>query len=391
MAKGRRITEIEGLRALLAFWVFACHAILYAGYPSSLPGPAELLRAAWHAVDLFVIITGFSMWFALDHSKDRYWTYLGKRFFRLYPVFMLLFLVAIPIGYVEIAGAKLLGQPTASVESWFSNIWKHLALHAVMLHGVIPKASEPSGAPWAFLPPAWFVSYVWQFYLVAPLLFLLDKSRGRFIVLGLICTATVWFRHYLPEVGTGAFLPFHIEYLFIGACSYRIYKFFAEGGHRIPFPLSAAALVLVLLLFPEFKLLFMPDELFLKKNEWWLPLSLWALFFAMILDIHFGRRDVLTRVLERFFNSRFMQHAGRLSYSFYLVHALVMVVIRTGIAMRYPDIERLPLALWLAVLGFPVAYGISIGLFNGIERGGARLGKGLMAPSEDGLAVEASE
>ena len=219
---------------------------------------------------------------------------------------------------------------------------------------------------------------MWQFYLVAPLLFLLNKSRSRFIGLGLICTATVWFRHYLPEVGTGAFLPFHIEYLFIGACSYRLFKLLAERGGRIPVPLTAIVLVLSLILFPQFKLLFMPDVLFLNKSEWWLPLSIWALFFAMLLDMHFGKKDAATKVLAAFFNSRFMQHAGRISYSFYLVHALVMVVIRVGIAKIFPEIGKLPLALGMAVLTFPVAYGLSILLFKGVEQGGARLGKRLM-------------
>lgn len=378
-----RISEIEGLRAVLAFWVFACHAILYAGYPSKLPGPAELLRAAWHAVDVFIIIAGFSMWFALDHSRDRYFVYLGKRFFRLYPLFILLFLIAIPIGHVEMAGAQILGQQTGTVESWFSNVWKHIGLHAVMLHGVIPKASEPSGAPWAFLPPAWFVSYVWQFYLVAPLLFMLNRSRGRFVVFGLICASTVWFRHYLPEVGTGAFLPFHIEYLFVGACSYRIFKWFQNSGFRLPVPVCALVLVFVLLLFPQVKQLFMPDILFLTKCDWWLPLSIWGLFFATLLDVHFGRTDAVSRGISRFFNCRFMQHAGKISYSFYLVHALVMVVIRTGIAKVFPNIGKLPLCLAMTVLAFPIAYGLAILLFNGVEQGGARLGKRLMVQKKE--------
>lgn len=375
--RSNRITEIEGLRALLALWVFCCHIILYSGYPAKLPGPAELLRAAWHAVDLFVILAGFSMWAALDRSKDRYFTYLGKRFFRLYPVFIVLFLIAIPIGRIEIAGAQALGQSTAEVDSWFQNIWPNIGLHAVMLHGVIPKAAFPPNAPWAFLPPAWFVSFVWQFYLIAPFMFLLNRSRGRFAGLGLICAAVVWFRHYLPEVGTGAFLPFHIEYLFIGALSYNVFKLFTEREWTLPFPLTAGALVLVLLMFPQFKQLFLSDTLFLDKSEWWLPVSMWIVFFAMLMDVHFGKLDGVSQALRRFFNSRFMQFTGQISYSFYLAHALVIVMIRTAVAALNPEIARLPLALLLTVLSFPVAFGVAVLLFRYVELSGAELGKKL--------------
>ena len=378
--KGTRITEIEGLRAVLALWVFFCHVILYCGYPRVLPGPIELFRAAWHAVDIFIIIAGFAMWYALDHSNDKYFRYLGKRFFRLFPLMFLLFLVAIPIAKLEMEGAAILGQ-TASVtniQSWFDNMWAHIGLHAVMLHGVIPKASSPSGAPWAFLPPAWFVSYVWQFYLVAPFLFMLNKSQAKFITLGFGCATIVWFRHYLPPVGTGAFLPFHIEYLFIGACSYKLFKLFADHQWRIPFPLTGFALMATLLLFPQIKDIFLWDELDLNKDHWWLPLSFWAIFFCVVLDSHFGKLDWVSKALRSFLNSKAMQWVGTVSYSFYLVHALVQVTVRWAIVKQNPEISQLNLAMLIIGISMPISLALAAPLFKYVELGGAKLGKKIM-------------
>jgi len=78
-----------------------------------------------------------------------------------------------------------------------------------------------------------------------------------------------------------------------------------------------------------------------------------------------------------------MQHAGKISYSFYLVHALVIVVMRAGIAKFFPDVGKLPLCLGMAVLAFPLAYGLSILLFNFVEQGGARLGKRIMIQKKE--------
>jgi len=375
---GKRITEIDGLRGFLALWVFVCHSILYANYPTKLPGPLEFWRAAWHAVDLFVIITGFSMWFLLDHTKERYLTYLGKRFFRLYPVYIVLFLIGIPVALLEFKGNELLGQPVANLQSWFSNLWKHIGLHAVMLHGVVPKTAAPPEATFAFLPPAWFVSYVWQFYLVAPLLFLFNRSHGRFIFYGLLCAATVWFRNNLPQVPVGAFLPFHIEYLFYGALSYKIVKACSEREIKIPVPLTAGAVVLSLLLFPQYKQLFLPTTIFLAKSDWWLPVSLWLIFFSMLLDVHFGKLDIVSNALSRWINSKPMQFFGRISYSFYLVHALVIVSVRTLVAMKYPELSKAGWLAVLVVLSFPASLGLSVVLHRWVEIPGAKLGKRMM-------------
>jgi peptidoglycan/LPS O-acetylase OafA/YrhL len=112
---------------------------------------------------------------------------------------------------------------------------------------------------------------------------------------------------------------------------------------------------------------------------------MWTIFFAMLLDVHFGKTDAVSRLLARFCNTPFMQHTGKISYSFYLVHALVMVVIRTGIAKLFPEIGKLSLCLSMTVMAFPIAYGLSIVLFKGVEQGGARLGKRIMTRKQEKL------
>jgi peptidoglycan/LPS O-acetylase OafA/YrhL len=73
-----------------------------------------------------------------------------------------------------------------------------------------------------------------------------------------------------------------------------------------------------------------------------------------------------------------MQFTGQISYSFYLVHALVIVIVRTAVATLNPEITRLPLALLLSVLSLPVAFGVAVLLFRYVELSGAELGKKLM-------------
>src|SRR4029077_5012932 len=93
-----RMLPVEGLRAYLALWVLGSHALWVAGYrPDALVGLPKLIGLGGDAVDLFIIISGFVIMLSLDNQRETYLQFVVRRFFRLFPVFIVLFVVAIPL------------------------------------------------------------------------------------------------------------------------------------------------------------------------------------------------------------------------------------------------------------------------------------------------------
>ena len=83
----KRLTEIEGLRGYLAWWVVAGHIVAFSGKPE-LPGALGLLNQGPLAVDVFIVISGFVICFLLDSQWERYGIFILRRALRLLPLFL---------------------------------------------------------------------------------------------------------------------------------------------------------------------------------------------------------------------------------------------------------------------------------------------------------------
>src|SRR5262245_31635660 len=86
-----RLGAVEGMRAYLALWVVVCHAMWASGYePAMLSGLPSVLRQGDLAVEVFVIISAFVIFLLLDTKKLTFGSFIVRRFFRLFPLFIVL-------------------------------------------------------------------------------------------------------------------------------------------------------------------------------------------------------------------------------------------------------------------------------------------------------------
>lgn len=88
----RYIKELEGLRGLMAIWVVLGHSL------AALPiinkhVPPTLLNS--YAVDVFIILSGFVIFFMIDNKKQSYPQYIIQRFFRIFPLYLLILAVSV--------------------------------------------------------------------------------------------------------------------------------------------------------------------------------------------------------------------------------------------------------------------------------------------------------
>jgi peptidoglycan/LPS O-acetylase OafA/YrhL len=216
---------------------------------------------------------------------------------------------------------------TGLVESWWANIHLNIPLHLLMLHGAVPEVLV-ARAPEAFLVPAWSVSLEWQFYLVAPLAYAWAVSARSYRLIALcgLCLVLIWAaQHVLPGVSYGAALPFHLELFVLGAASYFIYQRWL--AHQLPntsFPISCC---LALFLFWR------------SGHEWSLiPIGLWIAFMGLLLE---PPSSFSSRLLSPLLTNPFLLYLGRISYSLYLSHILVIIVIQHALLTWAPDLSQM--------------------------------------------------
>ena len=364
---------LEGLRAYLALWVLIGHALWESGYrPQALSGLSKLILSGEYAVDLFIIISGFVIFLSLDKQRETYQQFIVRRFFRLFPVFIVLFAFAIPLSQLSMWNVTLASTYLApedvdrligTLGSWWENIQWHLPLHLVMLHGLVPEVLL-ANAPAAFLIPAWSVSLEWQFYLVAPLAYALAVSSRPFNRLGLCAVCLALFmaaRYLLPSVTHSAALPFQVEFFFLGAASYFVYR--QLSGRVLPDILFPVACSLAVFLFV------------LSDNSWPLiPIVLWVVFLGLILE---HPASFSSRLVSPLLTNPFVRYLGRISYSMYLSHALVIIMMQHALLMWVPQLIQMVHAGVLLACTTVATIAVSAGLYRFLETPGIQAGRAL--------------
>ncbi len=367
-----RIEPIEGIRGLLAFWVYINHIIGHAGI-SSLPDGWRFLRGGGYAVDVFVVISGFVIFYLLDHRSQPYLPYLVRRFFRLWPLFIVLYFVSMPFALTSahnmaqvdhLYGSTVSPAVSKMIDSWWERPWKHTALHLFMVHGMVPDKVVPN-SPSAFLGPAWSISLEWQFYLIAPLLFAgLGHARARWRVLaGGLSLGLIWAARekLLPKVQLGAFLPYHGEFFLLGIASYFLWKHHGARGGGGP-PMFLLGLLLGAGLY------WLADERDL------LPVAVWVALLGGLLDLRASPERAHGGAFWKLFTNRPMLFLGRVSYSFYLVHTLVIVLVQSALLRVWPSLSQTGHAVVLLAVTLPLVLLISAALHRWLEVPGQRLG-----------------
>jgi len=350
----QRILPLEGMRGVAALMVFFVHFYallgLYAGSDSLLKAGAQFAGIIGNAgVDVFFVISGFLMYGIVMRKPTPILTYLGRRVRRLYPVFLFVFVFYVVLSYVMPMDSRIPRSPKAAVEYLFLNV--------AMLPGMLP------------IPPlvrvAWSLSYEWFYYLLLPFsmwAFQLRRwSSGWRIafVLGLcvaeyvLCNLHVSSHPRLIMFGAGACL-------WELATHFGISRYLGWRGEAFTIVLVSVALAWMGLTARYHLGVVLNQAGIPSVNS---PL-LFVSFFALALYSLF-----YNGVLSRFFSITWLRWVGNTSYSYYLIHGLVLHFVAR--LMRYAiGTQPLPAPLFLllgAVAMFTTII-VSALLFLAIEK-----------------------
>src|SRR5580704_7642457 len=98
----KRFPGIDGLRAWLAWTIVASHIFLFTAVNQRFPVLGKIDNAAHQAVLIFTIISGFVITHLLLEKKEAYLPYITRRFLRIYPVYVICFVIGIFTTYLHL-------------------------------------------------------------------------------------------------------------------------------------------------------------------------------------------------------------------------------------------------------------------------------------------------
>ena len=330
-----RLLPMEGLRGFAVSLVFLQHYMtqsLAIGWSDGLAaGCAGAFRIYGNfGVDLFFVLSGYLIYGTLVHRRPGFGSFMLRRMQRIYPAFLIVFAIVLSISLSIPAFAKLPSDPSAAAVYVLANL--------ALLPGLFPVVP--------LISVAWSLSYEMFFYLACGVLVLglgvgsLART-GRLVVifmLGMAFVATSMMD--LPDFPTRmlAFFPGML---------------LAEGvGRRIPSWLGLIAPVC------GFCAVFVLD---LTRTG--MECIQAGAFFVLCAVCFRG-----AGLVSRWMSWTPLRWLGNMSYSYYLVHGLVVKAVMEVVARVFTG--GLPAGLFWGLLPvlFVMSVAVSAGLFVIVER-----------------------
>ena len=310
-----KIHQLDGLRGWMSLWVWFAHGLSLASLDlHKNEGIGRLLVNGAGPVGVFILLSGFVC--ALMLSRDDgtgYTGWLTRRFFRLFPVYLLA--LALSVWALDMSISALADNPWPGPRSQDridyllasrENFWKHLLLHIPLLHGLVPDRLLPHTSL-AFMGQAWSLSLEWQFYLVAPFLIgWILRRRPSAVEHVLTVAALMGLARLTPQ---DSFLGSHLYLFAVGSYTFAQMKAWQAGTLTTRAWLISMALDTALVLT-------------LSGGTKAISLVLW---FATVLAMqHVGGDNPVYRGLNAFWSNPLSRFLGRVSYSVYCLHMLVL-------------------------------------------------------------------
>lgn len=308
-----RVEQLDGLRGIFAVLVIAHH---HNAFKDSLFYNNFFVINASLFVDFFFVLSGFVI--ALNYvgridSTGDFLTFLKKRFIRLYP---LLF-------YTEIVFviANLLGEhsPMKNVGGLGLAYYFYTSLDTLTFMG----SSTVFGAWISNNYPSWSISAEMISYVAFGLVILL-LPRIKYLAFAIIAILSALF-----IISRGEYLLAY-DYGFVrGLLCFSLGIF----THRL---LSTRAFHLSAFEIPF--LIFLLSSMYLV-HRW--ELNLWKLAFPVIFSIGIVIFTSSSGILTQLLSSKPFQFLGKISYSIYLNHALVLIFVNIILfrVLKSPETE----------------------------------------------------
>jgi peptidoglycan/LPS O-acetylase OafA/YrhL len=309
---GQRFLALDALRGLAALWVVYFH--LYGGL-------------GYLAVDFFLVLSGFIL-------VHRYWygnkpttaaVFVAHRIARLYPLHLYTLLMFVLVHWLMYGS-----MPTFPDGAVFTFVQ-----HLTLTHNI---GLSPHGLTWNY--PSWSVSV--EFFVNLLFIFLLTREvrSGGLFLLGTLGILVLFMQHGQLNTQSDNYFGFlnsgllrGMSSFVLGILSYRVYLFYREDGRMARYAawLEIGCVVAVL-------------GMMASRTGESMGMDVFVPYLALLMVAIFAlEQGWVSRGLRKF------AYLGEISYSVYLNHLVVIMVLRHW-ALQHPLPKPAILVLTLGIV-----------------------------------------
>ncbi|MFF3656840.1 acyltransferase family protein [Streptomyces olivochromogenes] len=334
--RGRgQVLGLDGLRGLAALYVllFHCWLLTMPGFPEN-SGPAWLgwLMYGRLAVVFFLVLSGFSL--AISPARNGWQLggvsrFLRRRAWRILPPYWAALALSLAVAWFVVPASHF-GPPTGT---------------SILVYGFVVQdiftAPTPNGAFWSIGVEA-------ELYLVFPLLLLVRRRLGAVVLVASV-TLLVIARGLLapnasPVEGVNWLTP-NLAPVFVAGLVGAGIVVAPEKIRRLPWHWLAAVAAL-----PVVALVVIKGSVWTVDHYFWIDLAVAPAMTMMIAAVATGRPAVLMRLLA----TRPMRGLGDFSYSLYLVHLPIVMIVCRKVAPHFVS-SGLPAFWFTLTLALPAS------------------------------------
>jgi peptidoglycan/LPS O-acetylase OafA/YrhL len=304
-----RLTGLDGIRGLAALYVVVDHI-----YLRSFPGFPRITAPFWagwfiygrFAVVVFIVLSGFSL--AVSPSRDGWRldgvpTFLKRRAWRILPPYWAALLFSLLVAWLIIAQP---GTPVPTLKSVYA--------HGLLLQDVIDSPT-PNKAFWTIAIEA-------QLYLVFPLLLLMIRRVSGLAMAAAVTLVVVAVGLAAPHspLANAAAIRLELDFAALFAIGMMAAGIVTAGQRLRSLPWHLFALAGAV---PVLAIIVVRGSVWTTANLYWVDLAFGPAIACLLAAVATGRPTSFVRLLD----TRGMRTLGSMSYSLYLTHAPIVVVL----------------------------------------------------------------
>ncbi len=368
--ENRRLLSMEGLRGVAVLLVFGVHyAALFQVWADPDPttsAAAAAMRQVGHAgVDLFFVLSGYLIYGAAIRGRVGYVPFMRRRIRRIYPTFLLVFVVYLALSLAAPSLSRLPTEPGSLIA--------YLAANLLLLPGLFPI--EP------LITVAWSLSFEFAYYLTLPLIVAAAGLRSR-TAYQRMAFFTALLVLYLASCLVVPVLPARLAMFVGGIIMYDVLGLARSrsdtGAASRPVLVAPVVVGCAVLVVIGSWIGASPDPTVkISPASDVIRVACLVVAFGVLSGLAFLPGSAIGRPLSW----APLRWLGNMSYSFYLIHGLVTNVLARILTAKLPQGGSVLLFWGFLPVSLAVASAVSAGLFMLVERPFSLDGRGLISPA----------
>ncbi len=345
----KRIKELDSIRGLAALTVaFGHFCLMLPSLPNSIKfSPLRFLWAGGEAVIVFYVLSGFVLSMALYHSKTNYWGYLIKRFVRIYIPYYFWIIITFAL-FILFSPYEVVGLRDWFYDRWQGSITKlDIINHFVLLNNFFTEN---------YNPVIWSLAQEMRISIVFPLLFLLfyKLSWKKTILFALSFSLISVFLNMLHIGKAEGFYngyadTLHFTSMFLVGMLLFKHQEKLIYSYRNMKKINKGFLIVIGIILYLYSILIYG----FSRNDTTFLLKDWGVVMGVSIFIIMAMSNLKVKV---FLNKGVFVYLGEISYSIYLCHFPIMMVLFKLLYTKIPIFFLLILCITVTLLFSMVSY-----------------------------------